>query len=99
MPCDGCRKALIRELDVSLDRINATHNKGEPLGQMQSMLPFATADVNGSCSRRQVQIAHEFIEHLGPARVQTQVKRGLEILLDVGVGVVELLERELIGHR
>lgn len=49
------------------------------------MLALAAANVNDSRSLRQAKIAYQVVEQLGPAWVQADVKRSLEVIFQAVV--------------
>lgn len=81
---------------MALNRVDSAHGESEPPCELQGLLAFAAANVNGGRSRRQMKIPDQVVEHLGSAWVQARIEGRLELLFEPRVIVVGLLEREVI---
>ena len=80
---------------MTLHWINTEDVKPESRGEFQRVLPFSTAKVNDWGALWQPKIAHEVIEHLRPAWIQTRIQRGLKFLFHAWIGVIKLVEGKM----
>src|SRR5579863_8593733 len=78
----GLRQRLVRQLDVTGDRIDAVDAEAEARGKLERMAPPSAPEIEHRRLRGQRETFDHVVELVRPARVQADVQGRLKRLLD-----------------